>query len=130
MKRIIIDTNFLLIPIQFKVDIFTEIDRICHFNYELSIFEKSIEELKDIIREQSGKSKKAAQFALKLVKLKNIKMIKSNQGYVDSLILKNINKNTIIATQDIKLKKELIERGASVIILRQKKYLQLIGKAL
>lgn len=130
MKRIVLDTNFLLIPLQFKVDIFSEIDRICHFNYELSIFEKSIEELKNIINQQSGKNKKAAQFALNLIKLKKIHTIKSKQKDVDSLILENLDKDTIIATQDIKLKKELLERDAPVIILRQKKYLQLIEKAL
>jgi len=130
MKKIIIDTNFLLIPLQFKVDIFSEIDRICHFNYELSIFEKSIEELKNIIKKQSRKNKKAAQFALNLIKLKKIHTIKSKQKDVDSLILENLDKDTIIATQDIKLKKELLQRDASVIILRQKKYLQLIEKAL
>lgn len=126
MKKIIIDTNFLLVPLQFKVDIFSEIDRICNFNYELSIFDKSIGELKKIIEKQSGKDKKAAQFALKLIKLKNIGVIKSKNKDVDSLILENLDKDTIIATQDTKLKKDLLEKGASVIILRQKKYLQLI----
>ena len=91
MKKIIIDTNFLLIPLQFKVDIFSEIDRICHFNYELSIFEKSIEELKNIIKKQSRKNKKAAQFALNLIKLKKIHTIKSKQKDVDSLILENLD---------------------------------------
>ena len=126
MKKIIIDTNFLLIPLQFKVDIFSEIDRICNFNYELFIFDKSIDELKKIIEKQSGKDKKAAQFALKLIKLKNISVIKSKNKDVDSLILENLDKDTIIATQDTKLKKDLLEKGAPVIILRQKKYLQLI----
>ena len=67
MKKIIIDTNFLLIPLKFKVDIFSEFNRISNFNYKLYIFEQSISELKNIIKKQSGKDKKAAQFALKLI---------------------------------------------------------------
>ena len=130
MKKIIIDTNFLLIPIQFRVDIFSEFDRVCNFNYKLFIFDESIGELKNIIKKQPQKHKKAAEFALKLIKLKNISVTKSNQEDVDSLILKNINKDTIIATQDSLLKKELLKKGISVIILRQKKYLQLIKKGL
>ena len=130
MKRIILDTNFLLIPLQFMVDIFSEINRICHFNYKLCIYENSISELKNIIEKQSGKNKKAAQFALKLIKLKNIEIIKSNQKDVDSLILENMDKDFIIATLDINLRKKLLKKGASVIVLRQKKYLQLIEKAL
>ncbi|MEK6983560.1 MAG: PIN domain-containing protein [Nanoarchaeota archaeon] len=126
MKKIIIDTNFLMIPYQFRVDIFSEFRRICSFNYQLFIFGQTINELKKIIDEQTGKNKKAAQFALKLVKLKNINIIKSEQTDVDTLILSNLNEEIIPATQDIMLKRELAKRGASIIILRQKKYLQLI----
>ena len=130
MKKIIIDTNFLLIPIKFRVDIFSEFNRIFNFNYKLYIFWESINELKKIIKEQSGKDKKAAQFALKLIKLKNINVIESKPQDVDSLILGNLSNDSIIATQDLQLKKELLEKGASVIILRQKKYLHLIKKGL
>ena len=124
MKRIIIDTNFLLIPSQFKVDIFSEFGRICNFNYELFIFGESINELKKIIDKQTLREKKAAQLALKLIELKKIGVIKSAQKDVDSLILENSDSDTIVATLDIKLKKELLKKGASVIVLRQKKYLE------
>lgn len=129
MKRIIIDTNFLMIPYKFKVDIFSEFNRICHFNYKLFIFEQSINELKNIIGEQAGKDKKAAQLALKLIKLKDIGIIKSQQKdveNVDLLILDKSDKDTLIATQDVHLKKELLKKNASVIILRQKKYLEIV----
>ena len=78
----------------------------------------------------SGKDRKAAEFGLKLIKLKNISIINSGQKDVDSLILEGLDKDTIVATQDIKLKKELLEKGVSVIILRQKKYLQCIERKL
>lgn len=128
MKKVVLDTNFLLTPFKFKVDIFSEIGRICLFNYKLCIFEQSISELEKIIKEQSGKDKKAAQFALKLIKLKDIGIIKSNQReeYVDSLILNSLAEGDVVATQDSQLKKELLKKGASVIILRQKKYLDMI----
>jgi len=130
MKRIIIDTNFLMIPYQFRVDIFSEFNRVCNFNYNLFIFEESLNELKGITEEQSGKDKKAAQFALKLVGLKNIGVIKSEGKDVDSLMLESLDEDTIIATQDMLLKKELLKKGASIIILRQKKYLQLTERKL
>ena len=130
MKKIILDTNFLLIPLQFRVDIFSEFNRICNFNYKLRIYENSINELKNIIEKQSAKNKKAAQYALKIIKLKNIGIIKSEEKDVDSLILENLDKDAIIATLDINLRKELLRKGASLIILRQKKYLQLLEKGL
>ena len=45
MKKIILDTNFLLIPAQFNVDIFSEIERICDFQYQLCIVDKTLSEL-------------------------------------------------------------------------------------
>ena len=126
--KLIIDTNFLLIPFKFKIDIFSEFTRICNFNYKLFIFEQSINELKNIIEKQSGKDKKAAQFALKLIELKHINIIKSEQKDVDWLILSKSDKDTVVATLDSNLKRELLKKGISVIILRQKKYLQLIER--
>ena len=70
MKRIILDTNFLLIPIQFKVDIFTEIDKICIFPYKLYIIEGTIDELNKIIewRAYKSKDKLSAKIGLELLK--------------------------------------------------------------
>jgi len=124
MKTIILDTNFLLIPSQFKIDIFSEIDRICDFNYEIFILDKTIDEIKKIIKEQRGKHKKAAKIALALIERKRIKKIKTNEDLdVDSLLLKQ--KNAIIATQDIELKRKLKKNRIKIITLRQKKYLAL-----
>lgn len=126
MKKIILDTNFLMVPYKLRVDIFSEFDRICSFNYKLFIFEQSIEELKNIIHKQAGKDKKGAEFALELIKLKNIGIIKSERKEVDTLMLRHLNEDNIVATLDMQLKKELLKKSVSVIILRQKKYLQLI----
>lgn len=129
MKRIIIDTNFLLIPFAHKVDIFSEFGRICP-GYRLYIFEQSIGELGGIFQSQGGKDRKAAKLALKLISLKGISIIKSTEKDVDMLILKGSSKGDIVATQDIMLRKRLLGKGIPVIMLRQKKYLQLVGKGL
>ena len=123
MKKIILDTNFLMIPWQFHVDIFSELDRICNFNYKLYIFEETINELRNIINNAKGRNKKAAQIALKLISLKNINTIKSPRRDVDALILENASENDIVATQDMQLKRELVKKGVSLIALRSKKHL-------
>ena len=131
MKKIIIDTNFLMIPYQFRVDIFSEFNRICAFNYKLFVIEKTIDELRNIIQKQPGKNRKAAEFALKLIGLKNIGIIASEERDADSSILKIAGKDIAVATQDGSLRKRLMGKGVSVIGLRQKKYLQYFeGKAL
>ena len=55
-KKVIIDTNFLLIPGQFMVDIFTEIQRILDFPYELYVVGETITELNRLVT--VGKQKK------------------------------------------------------------------------
>src|SRR3989344_2401883 len=113
MKKLVIDTNFLMIPYRFRVDIFSEFNRICSFNYRLFVIEKTIDELRGIIQKQSGKDRKAAEFALKLIRLKNIGAIASKEKDVDSSIFEIAGKDIVVATQDGLLRKRLIEKGAS-----------------
>jgi len=124
MKKIILDTNFLLIPCKFKVDIFSEIKRICDFKHDVFVLDKTIDELKKIIKLQKGKNKEAAKIALLLVKNKKIRRIKTNENLdVDGILLKQ--KDAIIATQDIELKRKLKKKSIRTISLRQRKYLVL-----
>ena len=127
MKKIIIlDTNFLLIPAQFNVDIFSEIERICDFPYQLCIIDKTLSELDSIIENQRQKYKNSAKLALKLLKSKAVKIIKTKKDkYVDDLIFDLAeNADIIIATQDKELKKRLKN---PIITLRQKKYLKIMN---
>ena len=128
MKKIILDTNFLMIPLQFRVDIFSEFQRICNFNYELYVFDETVNELKNIMQKQPSKHKKAAQFGLKLINLKNIGILKAKGSDTDRVIIDNSDKETIVATQDRLLRKKLLDKGISVVLLRQKKYLVLIER--
>jgi len=128
MKQIIIDTNFLLIPAQFRVDIFSEIDRLMHESYELCILEGTIDELNKITEKQSGKDKKAAALALQLIASKKVKHLKTEKNLnIDKLIVEQAkNPDSIIATQDMALKRVLKRNNAHLIILRKKQYLELI----
>jgi rRNA-processing protein FCF1 len=124
MKKIILDTNFLLIPSQSKVDIFAEIDKICMFKYELCIVDKTIDELNNIIEKQKGKHKAAAKLALQLIKSKHLKTLATHQDTdVDTILASFSEKGYIVATQDKELKKRVKAR----IILKQRKYLILEG---
>lgn len=123
MKKIVLDTNFLLIPVQFKVDIFSEIEKICLFRYNLYIIDKTFDELKNIIETQNMKSREAAKVALMLIKHKKIDVIKTGEGKPDDLIADLMGKDWILATQDAELRKRASQKGASVIVLRSRKHL-------
>ena len=128
-KKILLDTNFLLIPYQFKVDIFTQIGRIMHFQYKIFVLDKSVEELRKVIKEQKGKNRDAAKVALKLIAIKNIAILKTqgNKKTDDAIIESSSENNYIVATQDKDLKRRLINHGMEVIVLRQKKILALVN---
>ncbi len=127
MQKIILDTNFLLLPSEFKVDIFAQIREVMNDPYKLYIIDKTLEELDSIIKNQRGKHKKAAQFALELIKKHDISSIDtSSDHHVDDQILNLIEKEPyIIATQDRELKQRIKEKSGKLLVLRQKKYLQL-----
>jgi len=125
-KKIILDTNFLLIPGQFKVDIFTEIQRICGFQYKLYIIDSTVNELEKILETGKMADKQAVKLALELIKSKDIYTMSSDTAYVDRAILDIADKNTFVATQDAELKQKLKDKSVGVITLRQKKYLVMV----
>jgi hypothetical protein len=124
-KKVVLDTNFLLIPGQFKVDIFSEIERIMQEPFELCIVDKSIAELNKLAAGGRQIDKFAAKLALALIIQKNLKTLHSfgSKESVDDIIVKKADKDSFIATQDKALKERVKEKGAKIIGLRQQKYL-------
>ena len=124
-KKIILDTNFLLIPGEYGVDIFSEIERIADFKYKLYVMDNTIKELEKLI-DRYGQKKEGMRVKLGyiMLKQKNLKTIKGSKEHVDDSIVEYASNNpdkVIVATQD----KDLIKRlkGIRTIRLRQKKYL-------
>ena len=128
-KQVILDTNFLLIPGQFKVDIFTEIERILNEPFELCIIDKSLKELNGLAAAGKEKDKFAAKLAIVLAIQKNLKTLHSSGSdkSVDDIIVNKADGNTYVATQDKALRERLVSKKARIIGLRQQKYLTLIN---
>ena len=112
-KQIILDTNFLIYCAKYKIDFFSEIDRICYFQYKLTILDKTIKELEKVKPKE-----------LKLIKIfiSKIEIIESSGNKVDDALAEYSKKGFIIATQDKELKDKL---KSEVIVIRKKKYLEL-----
>ncbi|MEK6904333.1 MAG: PIN domain-containing protein [Nanoarchaeota archaeon] len=111
MQKIILDTDFLLCSLRFRIDLFSELRRIIDDNFEVYILDKTLEELK---------GKKDARLALEYSK--KLKIINAaKQGSFDDLITDF--KDYIIATQDKVLKEKLKKAGFGIITIRQKRYL-------
>lgn len=133
MYNVVLDTNFLMIPFQFKIDIFKELDRILDDNYKLFILEDQIDELNNIINNQK-KDKNNAKLALEYIRIKNINILKQKDLYITNFsktnkvddILVYISKDDyIVATSDKELKKRIKENKKKIITLRSKSYLSI-----
>jgi len=122
--KIILDTNILMIPGQYKIDIFSEIKRICQFEFELYAIDKSMIELDRIIENGKVKDKTAAKISKQLIIQKGVKIIPSEKGHVDNIILSLAKEDDyVVATLDKELKRRLRTEGIRIITLRKWKYL-------
>ena len=107
MKKIILDTNILLVPEKYKVDIFEEIKRICDFKYEIWILKQTIIELEKLKTEGKVADKRAASVGFSLIKSKDLKILSENEGYTDDIVVNLAKKGFIAVTQDKELKNRL-----------------------
>ena len=113
MKTIILDTDFILNCVKWKIDLKNELKRICDFSFEICVIDKTIDELK-------GKQNEA--IALNFIK--DFRIIQTLRDKpVDELIL--ALKDVIVATQDKELKEKLKKGRFPVITIRQKKFLMI-----
>ena len=114
--KILLDTNFLLIPFKNKIDIYEEL-RFKYPDYKLITLEACVEELRN---KEKG--------AVDLLEKNNVEIIDFRKGNVDDSILNYaIENKVVVATIDKVLQKRISEKGLSYIFLRQKKFLQFQG---
>lgn len=121
MKHIILDTNILMAIDQFHLDVLSQLKQLCDFPYDVCVLDKTMEELEKIKKEQRGRDKKAAVFALHFIKRFPIPTMSSKEeGTVDDILAASSKEGYIIVTQDKELKKRLTK---PFITLRKKDHL-------
>lgn len=119
MKTVILDTNFLLIPHQFRIDVLREIDKLLEEAHRIVVSEPIMAELRGLAA-QRGKGGVAARVALEGIKKKGIEVMPSEIRNGDEWIVDYAGKNpgTIVCTNDIELRRRLRKSGARVIVMR------------
>jgi len=116
--KIILDTDFLVNAVKYKIDIDEELKRNLDSTFDIFIIDKTIDELKGINNLNS-------KIAIKLINFKQYKILKTKKDkIVDELIKDIAKKEDIVATQDKELKRELNKKFIKTISIRQKKYIQ------
>jgi len=124
MKKILLDTSFLVKCAEYHIDPFTEINRVCDFRYTLHYVDGVLDELEKLI-EKGGRLKDYAKIA-RLFLSRAKKILTANDAIVDELILEYaaIHSDSIVATHDAELKRECKNMGIALLFIRQKKYIQ------
>lgn len=121
--KVIIDTNGFMIPVQFGVDIFEELKRL-GFN-EFFVPEAVVFEIEKLIRRERGSNRTAAKVARSM--MDRCEHITDATGPADDVILRLAKEmGAAVLTNDIGLKRRLVEEGIQTISLRQKNKLDFV----
>jgi len=127
--KIILDSNFLFIPTQFKIDVFEGLTNLLNQRLEPILLSATYQELQTMAEKGSPSRRKQALLALELTKkcrLVNVK--KSVEETNDDVILRIATEwKSPVATNDRELRRKLRKRDIPVIFMRGKSHLELEG---
>ena len=127
---VVIDTNFLVIPAQFSVDIFAETERVIERRVEFVVLTSVLREI-EMMAQDSTKVGEQRTFRLAMEFAKKCKIVEYESEEdlsVDDQILAYASSiNGVLATNDRKLREKARNQGVSVLRLRGKKTLSLEG---
>ena len=125
--KVLCDTNFLLIPIRFGVDILAETSEAVNDIVEFYVSSKVVEEIKLLISNAKPGLEKELRFALNMANRFKIIEDDSSLSVDDSLIQLAEKNNMILGTVDKELRKKAKKSGVKVVFLRQGRRLLLDG---
>ena len=127
--KIILDSNFLFIPAQFRIDIFEELKKLLNKNLELIMLSSTYEEIRKFTESKTTKTRRQATIALMFAdKCKKVPIQALNEESNDDIIFRMALKwKCPVATNDRALKTRLRKANIPVIYLRQKSHLEIEG---
>lgn len=124
---ILLDANALMIPFQFRVDLFEELRNLIGA-YEPLILTEVVQELRGLSRGR-GRGGSAARSALLLAN----RYVETGSGYSDGTVDEKILRfagehGCMVCTNDRNLRERLLSRGIPVITLMQQKKLGILRR--
>ncbi len=125
--KLLVDTNFLLIPLRFKVDIFEETQNAVNDLVDFYVSSRVLDEI-TILKEKS-KNKFVRQLSLVEKMAERCTVIQDDSRTLvdESLINLASREGMVIGTTDAELRQKAREAGVKVVYLRQKSHLILDG---
>jgi hypothetical protein len=128
--KIILDSNALFVPLQFRIDIFEELETLLKTRFEPVVLSPILQELRKLAEEGSPKTRKDASIALNLVeKCTIVKIAEDLMDHPDDAIVKVASEwKCPVFTNDRQLRKRLRDINVPVIYVRQKSRLETDGR--
>jgi len=120
-RAVIIDTNFLFLPYQFKINIMKDLDYLLDFSHYYAISSQTIAEL-ETLGATSGKAGAAARVALKVLQANRhrIRVIEDDRHVDDWIVEHAREKRAIVCTNDRKLRTRLKADNIKIITMKSK----------
>lgn len=117
--KILLDTNVLLLPVQRKLDVFRECERLCEDKCEFLVLKQTVGELKSMAVRRS-KEAIAARIALQMLLKNGARTVESSERKADKAVveLARDDNKIVFATNDAPLRRKLRALGAKVICLK------------
>ena len=127
--KVILDANALFVPLQFKIDIFSDLKRLLNRSFEAILLSPVKRELEALAKKGAPKLRKNAAYALELAaKCKYVEIDASIAASTDDIILKIAKEwGAPVLTNDRPLRKRLRDISVPVIYVRQKSRLEIDG---
>ena len=127
--KVIADSNALFVPLEFKIDIFTELLGLLNRNFELVLLSPVKKELETLASQGSPKIRRNAAFALSLSdKCVFVSVPEKPNEQTDDAITRIAKKwNSPVFTNDKLLRMKLRDISVPVIYVRQKSRLEIDG---
>ncbi len=127
--KVILDSNALFVPLKFKIDIFTEVERLLNRRVDLVLLSPIKRELELLATKDSPTIRRQASFALKLAeKCKYIRIGEDGKEPTDNVIVDVADAwHSPVFTNDRMLRRRLRDIRVPVIYVRQKSRLEIDG---
>jgi rRNA-processing protein FCF1 len=127
--KIILDSNALFVPLQFKIDVFEELKTLLKRNFEPILLMPVLRELEKLAEQGSPKMRRNASYALELAKKCKLVDIDEGGGFSpDDVIVKvAMEWSCPVFTNDRRLRRRLRDINVPVIYVRQKSRLEING---
>ncbi len=129
--KVILDSNALFVPLQFKIDIFEELKKLLNMKFELILLSPIRRELEKLAENGSPKMRKNASYALKMAeKCKLVELDEKIAGSSPDDVIFQVAREwkSLVFTNDRELRKRLRNINVPVIYVRQKSRLGINGR--